>query len=146
MFRKLLILSLAAGLSLPAAAQTIRSYITRADRSDLFTPQEKTIQFSPQRQERGNYIVIDPRQTYQRIDGFGYALTGGSAEHLMKMSAEARKAVLQELFDPQKGIGGEIPQHHVTAPVAGNADDETVDGRSNSDLRLSRAVRWSSVP
>ncbi len=105
MFRKLLILSLAAGLSLPAAAQTIRSYITRADRSDLFTPQEKTIQFSPQRQERGNYIVIDPRQTYQRIDGFGYALTGGSAEHLMKMSAEARKAVLQELFDPQKGIG-----------------------------------------
>lgn len=49
--------------------------------------------------------MIDPRQTYQRIDGFGYALTGGSAEHLMKMSAEARKAVLQELFDPQKGIG-----------------------------------------
>ena len=92
MFRKLLILSLAAGLSLPAAAQTIRSYITRADRSDLFTPQEKTIQFSPQRQERGNYIVIDPRQTYQRIDGFGYALTGGSAEHLMKMSPEARKS------------------------------------------------------
>ncbi len=44
-------------------------------------------------------IEIDPRQTFQTIDGFGYTLTGGSAQLLQKMSAPARAAVLRELFD-----------------------------------------------
>lgn len=105
MLKKLLALSLAAGLAVPAAAQTIRSYITCPDRSELFAQQKHAAEFSTQRQENRNYIIIDPRQSYQRIDGFGYALTGGSAEHLMKMSPEARKSLLKELFDPQQGIG-----------------------------------------
>lgn len=105
MLKKLLIPALAILLSAPAQAQTIRSFVTRPDRSALFAPQESTVEFSTRREERGNYIVIDPRQSYQRIDGFGYALTGGSAEHLMKMSAPVRRAILEELFDPEKGIG-----------------------------------------
>lgn len=80
MLKKLLALSLAAGLAVPAAAQTIRSYITCPDRSELFAQQKHAAEFSTQRQENRNYIIIDPRQSYQRIDGFGYALTGGSAE------------------------------------------------------------------
>ena len=98
MLKKLLALSLAAGLAVPAAAQTIRSYITCPDRSELFAQQKHAAEFSTQRQENRNYIIIDPRQSYQRIDGFGYALTGGSAEHLMKMSPEARKSLLKELL------------------------------------------------
>ena len=43
-------------------------------------------------------IEIDSSQHYQPIDGFGFTLTGGSAYHLMRMSAAARAAVLQELF------------------------------------------------
>ena len=40
MLKKLLALSLAAGLAVPAAAQTIRSYITCPDRSELFAQQK----------------------------------------------------------------------------------------------------------
>lgn len=37
-------------------------------------------------------------QTFQSIQGFGFTLTGGSAYHLMGMSAENRTALLEELF------------------------------------------------
>lgn len=43
-------------------------------------------------------ISIDPAKTYQTIDGWGWALTGGSAGHIFKMSAPARAALLKELF------------------------------------------------
>ena len=43
-------------------------------------------------------IVIDDTKTYQTMLGFGHALTGGSAQLLMKMSPPARKAILTELF------------------------------------------------
>lgn len=43
-------------------------------------------------------IAIDESQTFQTVDGFGFALTGGSAQHLMRMSASRRAAVLHELF------------------------------------------------
>lgn len=36
--------------------------------------------------------------TFQPIQGFGYTLTGGSAQHLMQMTSESRHALLQELF------------------------------------------------
>jgi glucosylceramidase len=43
-------------------------------------------------------IVIDEKKGFQSIDGFGFALTGGSAQHLMQMSVKARTALLKELF------------------------------------------------
>lgn len=43
-------------------------------------------------------INLDPSTTYQEMDGFGYTLTGGSALHLQKMSAQARSNILEELF------------------------------------------------
>ena len=43
-------------------------------------------------------IDIDESKTFQVIDGFGNCLTDGSAELIHKMSPEARKSLLQELF------------------------------------------------
>ncbi|WP_052695002.1 glycoside hydrolase family 30 protein [Hymenobacter sp. AT01-02] len=43
-------------------------------------------------------IAVDTTQTYQTIDGFGYTLTGGSAQLLNQMSAPTRAALLKELF------------------------------------------------
>ena len=43
-------------------------------------------------------ITIDDKVTYQTMLGFGHALTGGSAQLLMKMSPTARHRLLQELF------------------------------------------------
>ncbi|HQF11533.1 MAG TPA: glycoside hydrolase family 30 beta sandwich domain-containing protein [Paludibacteraceae bacterium] len=50
-------------------------------------------------------IVIDTTTTYQYIDGFGAALTGSSAHLIHQMSAQNRKKLLDDLFDPEKGIG-----------------------------------------
>jgi len=43
-------------------------------------------------------LNIDASRAFQTVDGFGYTLTGGSAEHLMKMSATTRRRILLELF------------------------------------------------
>lgn len=43
-------------------------------------------------------LVVDPSQKYQSIDGFGFALTGGSAQHIIHMSPTKRKELIHELF------------------------------------------------
>ena len=43
-------------------------------------------------------ILIDPSLRYQEMQGFGYTLTGGSAQLIHGMSAPARRALLEELF------------------------------------------------
>lgn len=54
----------------------------------------------------GLTITVDPKTTFQTMDGFGFALTGGSAQLLMKMDGEKRAALLREVFSPaQDGIG-----------------------------------------
>ena len=46
----------------------------------------------------GPVINVDDKQTYQPVDGFGFALTGGSAMHIIRMSVESRAKLLHELF------------------------------------------------
>ena len=43
-------------------------------------------------------IEIDESQTFQAIDGFGFTLTGGSAQSINKLNSQKRKELLQELF------------------------------------------------
>lgn len=51
-------------------------------------------------------IQVDASEMYQTIDGFGYTLTGGSAMLLHRMEADARTALLNELFSTAgNGIG-----------------------------------------
>lgn len=50
-------------------------------------------------------IILDSTVTYQTIDGFGAALTGSSAYLINKLSKENRQILLEDLFDPDKGIG-----------------------------------------
>jgi glucosylceramidase len=50
-------------------------------------------------------IVIDTTRTFQRIDGFGAALTGSSAYLIQQMNSADRNKLLKDLFDPASGIG-----------------------------------------
>ena len=51
-------------------------------------------------------LTVDDAQHFQSIDGFGFALTGGSAQLLMRMGATQRAALLKELFTTgDNGIG-----------------------------------------
>ncbi len=84
----------------------IERWVTTPDRLALFERQSETSRFSTESRGRGATIVVDDRQAYQTMDGFGFALTGGSAEHLVNMSAEARAKLLFELFGTEAdGIG-----------------------------------------
>ena len=83
---------------LTSSAQTnARLWLTKADRSVLFAKQQDVLKFSPS-SNNNQTIAVNDKETYQAIDGFGYALTGGSAQHIIRMSAPARAALLEELF------------------------------------------------
>lgn len=46
----------------------------------------------------GAKIVVHPEQSFQSIDGFGFTLTGGSAQLIQQLEPTKRAALLQELF------------------------------------------------
>ena len=87
-----------AGLSVNVNAQKVQQWITNTDKSVLFQKQKNAESFEKTTKSELPVIQIDEKQTYQTVDGFGFALTGGSAYHIKKMSADARKALLLELF------------------------------------------------
>ena len=93
-------------MSISAFAQKSASvWLTNPDRSSLFQLQDTPLPFSASMSSEPT-IHVDAKQTYQTVDGFGFALTGGSAELLMKMDPEKRAALLHELFDAAgRGIG-----------------------------------------
>jgi glucosylceramidase len=74
----------------------VQSWLTSVDRTALFARQA-ALPFS---ESKPQLITIDvnDQQRFQPIDGFGVALTGGSAELLMRMASDRRAALLRELF------------------------------------------------
>jgi glucosylceramidase len=87
-------------------SESIASYwLTTGDKSSLLT-QQKDFAFG-QDATGGSIIIVDTTQQFQSIDGFGYALTGGSAMLLnTKLNAEQRAILLKELFLTEgNGIG-----------------------------------------
>ena len=78
-------------------AREIQLWLTNADKSALFELQKPSLQFSKSTDDAPT-IEIDDQKTFQTIDGFGFALTGGSAQHLAHMDAAKRAALLKELF------------------------------------------------
>lgn len=87
------------------SAQEIEAWVTNADRSMLFQQQPEKIIFGNE-EGKGLPIIIDDRQEYQTIDGFGFAMTEGSAFHLHRMSTPARQQILKEMFATEgKNVG-----------------------------------------
>ncbi|NDV56018.1 glucosylceramidase [Parabacteroides sp. 52] len=111
MSKKLIYSLFFSGLLLTANAQNapsfeIESWVTQPDRSALFEKQTEKIPFTTQGRRGGATIVIDEQQTMQSVDGFGFALTGGSAELMMLMTPAARTALLQDLFSTKGNNAG----------------------------------------
>lgn len=95
-----LLLALVIALALPAGAQkkgTASVWLTTPDRTSLLSLQSSTLHFG--KQVSGLPVIeVNPRQKFQMMDGFGFALTGGSAQLIMRMDAPQRTALLRELF------------------------------------------------
>ena len=81
----------------PAAPSQVAVWLTMPDRSALFYRQKVSLRFGATTNQDPT-IVVDTTQTYQTMDGFGYCLTGGSAQVLSRMDAASRAALLKELF------------------------------------------------
>ncbi|MFI5095400.1 MAG: glycoside hydrolase family 30 beta sandwich domain-containing protein [Candidatus Acidiferrales bacterium] len=83
----------------------VQIWLTNADKSALFELQRPFPRFTKGASHGSAQeptIEINDHQKFQTIDGFGFALTGGSAQHLAHMDAAKRAALLQELF----GVNG----------------------------------------
>ncbi len=85
--------------SAASTTSEVQLWLTKADKSVLFQRQNTPLVFSNSGSSNSLTIVVDTTQRFQMIDGFGYTLTGGSAQHMMRMSAAARSALIKELFD-----------------------------------------------
>src|ERR1700743_3791875 len=81
----------------PVVNSQVAFWLTNPDKTVLFQRQNVALNF-------GNglavqpVITVDTTQTFQTIDGFGYALTGGSAQLIYGLPAAQRAALEQELF------------------------------------------------
>jgi glucosylceramidase len=81
----------------------VESYITTFDQTYKLA---KVDLASIAEQSKAVDIKINTAEKFQIMDGFGYSLTGGSAQHLLSLSNEQRQAILLELFgDDENSIG-----------------------------------------
>ncbi|MDF9830480.1 glycoside hydrolase family 30 beta sandwich domain-containing protein [Parabacteroides sp. PF5-6] len=95
------------GLAQQSGLYPMEAWVTEPDRSQLFQQQTEKISFSDRPTGRGGAtIVIDESLQMQEIDGFGFALTGGSAELMMLMTPAARTALLKDLFETDGSCAG----------------------------------------
>jgi glucosylceramidase len=86
---------------LSASAQEkgkVAFWLTNPDKSARFELQKPGLSFHDSIASTNPAIVVDERQEFQSIDGFGFALTGGSAMHMVRMNPDARAALIKELF------------------------------------------------
>jgi glucosylceramidase len=75
----------------------VRVWLTDPDKSIFFREQADRLGFGDKSNDSPT-IEVNEGETFQTIDGFGGCLTGGSAEHLIKMNPANRVALLNELF------------------------------------------------
>ncbi len=93
----LFIFSLVVSLQPASAQKNGMIWLTNSDRSVLFQQQKQGLVFDKVTGQQP-LITVDEDQRYQSIDGFGFALTGGSAMHIVRMDPQSRAALLKELF------------------------------------------------
>lgn len=72
-------------------------WLTKANQSVTLQKQTSILAFGTAYNNYSN-IEVDDSKTFQTIDGFGYTLTGGSAQVINQLNAQKRQELLQELF------------------------------------------------
>ena len=83
----------------PPAAVTneMDFWLTKGNQSVTLQKQISVLAFGTTVNNYAN-IEVDDTKTFQTIDGFGYTLTGGSAQVINQLNAQKRQELLKELF------------------------------------------------
>lgn len=122
----------------PAAAPQAQVWVTTADGAQRMR-QQPPVTFQAGTSDLTT-ITVDPNQTFQRMDGFGGALTDSSAAVLSALPREARDSAMRQLFDPDSGIGVSFVRQPVgssdfTAAAAHYTYDDMPAGQTDFALR-----------
>ena len=72
-------------------------WLTKGNQSVTLQKQTSVLAFGSTYNTYAN-IEVDDTKTFQTIDGFGYTLTGGSAQVINQLNAQKRQELLKELF------------------------------------------------
>ena len=104
-------------------------YQTCRDTPDRLTRQRTLRQGKPPAHTLPS-ITVDPRTSYQVIEGFGGAFTEAAAVTFYRMPPEARAEILRAYFDPHQGHGYILCRTHINSCdfSTGNYACSEVDG------------------
>ena len=81
----------------PVGTNEVDFWLTKGNQSVKLQKQNGLLIFGTQ-PNINPVIEVKPNITYQEIEGFGYSLTGGSAEVINQLNATKKQELLQELF------------------------------------------------
>ncbi len=118
------------------ASPVAQFWLTNPDKSALFAPQPEialTTSTTPAT------ITVDDKTAFQKIDGFGYCLTGGSAQLISKMEPAAQDALLKELFSKEgNSIGISVLRVSIGASDLDDhvfSYDDLPEGQTDKELK-----------
>lgn len=120
---------------------TVQQWVTTSDRRQLFSLQQQPAVFS---NDSGNetVITVNEKEKFQTIDGFGFALTGGSAQQIIQMSPLARTGLLKELFGTDEKTAGQIGVSYLRVSIGASdlndhvfSYDDLPEGQTDTLLR-----------
>ncbi|MDZ4329234.1 MAG: glucosylceramidase, partial [Flavobacterium sp.] len=72
-------------------------WLTKGNQSAVLQKQTSVLAFGTAYNTYAN-IEVDDSKVFQTIDGFGYTLTGGSAQVINQLNTQKRQELLKELF------------------------------------------------
>lgn len=81
----------------PVVKNEVDFWLTKGNQTALLQKQTGILAFGNSVNIYPN-IEVDDTQTYQAVDGFGFTLTGGSAQVINQLTGQKKKEVLEELF------------------------------------------------
>ena len=133
---------LVATVAVAQDARNAQMWLTNGDRSALVALQPAPLPFGATTDgSEASPIVVDVNDMaqFQSMDGFGVALTGGSAQLLMKMDPAKRAALLKELFSTGgDGIGVSYLRLSIGASDMNDhvfSYDDLPDGQTDPDVK-----------
>ncbi|MGC1782433.1 MAG: glycoside hydrolase family 30 beta sandwich domain-containing protein [Acidobacteriaceae bacterium] len=113
-------------------------WLTTQNRSSLFAKQPDLLHFS-RAENNSPTIAVNDKEKFQSVDGFGFAMTDGSAQLLMQMGQPERSVLLRRLFSTQ---GADIGASYLRLTIGAsdmNANvfsyDDMPAGETDPDLK-----------
>jgi glucosylceramidase len=96
--------------------QKAKVFVT-AKETDYRLSEIKEVSFEEFEQPEEHFptIMVDPKKTFQVIEGIGGAITDASAETFYKMPKDKQDEILTAYFDKEKGIGYSLCRTHINS-------------------------------